>query len=169
MSSHRDLQAWLCEARGETSRAGGSMTEKEIGAMRIANRFMLYAGGAGLVPIPVFDIAAVTAVQVKMLSDLAKHYNLPFSKDYGKSLVTALIGGVLPTTLGYGGLGSFLKRMPLVGPIVGVFTVSAFAATSTYAVARVFIQHFESGGTFLDFKPAKVREHFASELRTAAA
>ena len=94
-------------------------------------------------------------------------YGLTLDKDRGKSLVTAVIGGAVPTSLGYGAVGGFLKRLPLVGPIVGVFTVSAFAAASTYAVARVFIQHFESGGTFLDFKPSEVRAHYLKELKAA--
>ena len=144
------------------------MTEKEIASRQIANRYALYTAGAGLIPVPLFDVAAIAALQVKMLSDIAKTYNLPLAEDRGKSLVTALIGGVLPTSLGFGGVGLFLKRLPIVGPIVGVFTVSAFAAAATYAVAAVFIQHFESGGTFLDFKPDEVREHFAAEFKKAA-
>jgi len=28
----------------------------------------------------------------------------------------------------------------------------------------VFVQHFESGGTLLDFDPKKMREYFASKL-----
>ena len=144
------------------------MTEKEIRAMHIANRHMLYTGGAGLIPIPLFDIAAITALQVKMLSDIAKIYHIPLAPDRGKAVVTALIGGVLPTGLGFGAVGSFMKRIPIVGPIIGVFTVSAFAAASTYAVARVFIQHFESGGTFLDFNPEEVRDHFSTEFKSAS-
>ena len=31
---------------------------------------------------------------------------------------------------------------------------------TTYAVGKVFIEHFESGGTFLDFDPEKMRDHF---------
>jgi hypothetical protein len=31
----------------------------------------------------------------------------------------------------------------------------------------VFIQHFESGGTFLDFKPSEVRAHYLKELKAA--
>ena len=37
---------------------------------------------------------------------------------------------------------------------------AAIAAASTYAVGLVFLQHFESGGTFLSFQPGQVREHF---------
>ncbi|MEZ5671856.1 MAG: hypothetical protein R3E08_05540 [Thiotrichaceae bacterium] len=35
---------------------------------------------------------------------------------------------------------------------------------ATYAIDKVFVQHFESGGTFLDFDPEAVREHFAAEF-----
>ena len=95
--------------------------------MHIANRHMLYTGGAGLIPIPLFDIAAITALQVKMLSDIAKIYHIPLAPDRGKAVVTALIGGVLPTGLGFGAVGSFMKRIPIVGPIIGVFTVYVWA------------------------------------------
>ena len=30
------------------------------------------------------------------------------------------------------------------------------------SVGRVFIQHFASGGTFLDFDPESVRKHFST-------
>ena len=35
---------------------------------------------------------------------------------------------------------------------------------STYAVGRVFIQHFESGGTFLTLDPDKVKAHYRAEF-----
>lgn len=143
------------------------MTEKEITAMQVVNKYALYAGGVGLVPIPLFDMAAIAAVQVKMVSVLAKQYEVPFSRDRTKTIVTALVGSILPTTLGYGMVGSLVKRVPFVGPIVGVFTVPAFATASSYAVGKVFIQHFESGGTFLDFDPSAVRAHFAEEFSHA--
>jgi hypothetical protein len=38
------------------------------------------------------------------------------------------------------------------------------AGASTYAVGRVFIQHFECGGTILSFDPEKVRAHFEKEF-----
>ncbi|NJL59719.1 MAG: hypothetical protein HC887_08825 [Desulfobacteraceae bacterium] len=37
----------------------------------------------------------------------------------------------------------------------------ASAGAMTYAVGRVFLQHFESGGTFLNFNPEEVKEHYA--------
>ena len=43
----------------------------------------------------------------------------------------------------------------------------AFNAAATYALGRVFIQHFECGGTILDLDPDKVREHFRREFEAA--
>jgi len=36
-------------------------------------------------------------------------------------------------------------------------------------VGKVFVQHFESGGTFLSFDPEKVRSHFEEELKMGKA
>jgi uncharacterized protein (DUF697 family) len=143
------------------------MTEKELSAMQIVNKYSLYAGGVGLVPIPFVDMAGIAAVQVKMVSELAKHYETAFSNDRIKTVVTALIGSVVPTSLGYGMVGSMVKRIPVVGPIVGVITMPAFATAATYAVGKVFIQHFESGGTFLDLDPAEVRAYFSKQFAHA--
>jgi uncharacterized protein (DUF697 family) len=140
------------------------MSVTELAAMQIVKRHSMYSAGAGLLPVPWLDLAAVTGIQVKMLNDLAKLYAVPFSEERGKSLVSALIGGIVPTKMGYGAAGSFIKGIPGIGGILGIFVVPGFAAASTWAVGKVFIQHFASGGTFLDFDPDKVRDHFNAEL-----
>ena len=35
-----------------------------------------------------------------------------------------------------------------------------FSGAATWAIGKVFIQHFASGGTFLDFDPKKVKDYF---------
>lgn len=145
------------------------MTEREVGAMQIVNKYALYTGGVGLVPVPLFNIAAIAAIQVKMLSKLAHNYDVPLSEDKGKTAVTALLGSVVPTALGSGIVGTVMLQVPIVGSVLAAFTVSAFAAAATFAVGKVFIQHFESGGTFLDFDPSTVRAHFREELAAAQA
>ena len=39
-----------------------------------------------------------------------------------------------------------------------------FTGATTYAIGKSFMMHFESGGTFLDFDPAKVRAYFRQEF-----
>jgi uncharacterized protein (DUF697 family) len=140
------------------------MSEHTEAASGIVKKHALFALGGGLIPAPAIDLVAITGVQVLMLRALAKEYDVPFSKNRGKTLVSSLLGGYLPTRLGVGGLGSLVKAIPVVGTYLGVATVGAFATASTYAVGKVFIQHFESGGTFLDFDPDAVREHFQAEM-----
>jgi uncharacterized protein (DUF697 family) len=131
---------------------------KQQEALRLVRRYMLFSAGAGLAPIPCFDMLAVTLLQLRMLKKLCALYGLNYSKERAKSLVTALIGGT------YAGLiaGSIGRLIPIVG-LVSLAAIPAASGALTYAVGRVFIQHFESGGTFLDFDPAKVRKYFAEQ------
>jgi len=87
---------------------------------------------------------------------------VPFSDDRVKPIVASIIGGYASKRLGLGLGGSTLKAAPVVGMFMGAVSVQAFAAGLTWAIGRVFMQYFASGGTFLDFDPAKVREHFSS-------
>src|ERR1700722_363729 len=138
------------------------MSDTDLRAKEIVKRYALYAGGAGLIPIPFLDFAAITGVEIKMLSELAKVYGVPFEADRVRPIVASLIGGYASTKLGYGMGGTLIKGIPLVGPILGVLAVPGFGAGLSWAVGKVFIQHFASGGTFLDFDPETVRAHFST-------
>ena len=43
-------------------------------------------------------------------------------------------------------------------------STAVFAGASTYAVGKVFTEHFASGGTFLTFDPEKVRKYYEQEF-----
>jgi uncharacterized protein (DUF697 family) len=138
------------------------MSETDLLAKEIVKKYALYAGGAGLIPIPFLDFAAITGVEIKMLSELAKVYGVPFDADRVRPIVASLIGGYASTKLGYGVGGTLIKGIPVIGPILGVLAVPSFGAGLSWAVGKVFIQHFASGGTFLDFDPETVRMHFST-------
>jgi uncharacterized protein (DUF697 family) len=143
------------------------MSDKDVAAQAIVKKYALYSAGAGLIPIPLADFAAITALEVKMLSELGTLYDVPFSQEMVRPIVASLIGGYTSTKVGYGIGGSLMKSVPIVGQAIGLLSVPAFGAGMTYAIGKVFIQHFASGGTFLDFDPEKVRSHFGKD--TAAA
>ena len=63
--------------------------------------------------------------------------------------------------------GSLLKLIPAVGQVVGVIGVSVVSAAFTQALGNVFIMHFESGGTLLNFKPETMRDYFRAEFEKA--
>jgi uncharacterized protein (DUF697 family) len=140
------------------------MEAKEISAKKIVKNYMWWSMGAGLIPVPFVDLAAVSGVQLKMLKDVSEVYNIKFSENKGKAIVSALLGSIVPNSLSYGNMGSLLKMLPFVGPVIGGLSMSLFSGAATYAIGKVFIQHFEAGGTFLDFNPVTVKEYFHSQF-----
>lgn len=140
------------------------MSENEQIAQKVVKRYMLWSGGAALVPFPVADMVAISGVQMKMLAEISKIYKIPFEKSCVQALVGSLIGYLLPHMFSVGLIGSLLKAIPGVGFLVGAPSFALFAAAYAWALGRVFIQHFESGGTFLNFDPDAVREHFRAHF-----
>jgi uncharacterized protein (DUF697 family) len=114
--------------------------------------------------VPLFDVVAITLVEVKMLKELARVYNLPFQEDRAKSILISLAAGFGASTLGAVIGASAVKFIPVAGYFMGLAAVPGVAAAFTYAVGKVFVQHFASGGTFLDFDPKTVREYFARQF-----
>jgi uncharacterized protein (DUF697 family) len=134
-------------------------------AAQVVDRFALYSGAAGLIPVPVVDVAAVGGVQLQMLRRLSEIYGVPFSDNRGKSIIASLAGALIPAGTATGtavGVGSMLKGLPGIGTLIGAVTMPAFSAGATYAIGKLFIQHFASGGTLLDFNPPDYREFIKS-------
>jgi uncharacterized protein (DUF697 family) len=129
-------------------------------ANKLVKNYMWWSMGAGLIPFPLIDLAAVTGVQIKMLKDVSDIYDIEFSQNRGKSIVSGLIGSIVPNTLSHSMLGSLFKVVPFIGTISGSVSMAVFSGAATYAIGKVFIQHFEAGGTFLNFNPSEVKEYF---------
>ena len=123
---------------------------------------------AGLVPIAVFDLAGVVGVMVKMVYSLSALYGVSFMSNVGRSLIVSLLAGTIPVTFA-AGFASLIKLIPGVGTVAGSVSMSVLSGALTYAVGRVFIQHFESGGTLLDFDPTKVRGEFKKAFENGKA
>jgi uncharacterized protein (DUF697 family) len=132
-------------------------TPREPEANRIVTTYMWWSAGSGIIPIPVLDTLALTTIQVLMLRDLCKLYEIPFSQQWGKELIGILLGGLTP---------GYLKAIPGIGTVLGIIISPIFNVASTYAVGKVFTQHFESGGTMLTFDPAKMKKYFREYYET---
>jgi len=143
------------------------MSERLAKADKLVRKFSLWAAGAGLIPFPFADAAAVGGAQVWMIHDLAKLYDTPFARDRVKAIIGAVVGGGVPGVISAGGGISAAKAIPVIGPLVGVAVMPALSAAATYALGRVFIQHLEMGGTLLDFDPDETREHYKAEFEAA--
>lgn len=135
-------------------------TEIKAKADKIVKKYMAGSFAVGLVPFPLVDMAVLSGIQLKMIHSLANVYETEFSSQLGKSLTASLMGGGISLSLS-SNLAMLLKKAT---PLTGMISFSLFGGASTYAVGKVFIQHFESGGTFLTFDPQKVREYYVQQL-----
>lgn len=122
---------------------------------RIIRSHMAWAMGAGLIPVPVVDLFAVGAIQLDMIRQLCKLYQVSFSEKDGRAIVSSLTGA------GTARLGANLvKFIPGVGAVIGGITMSVLSGASTFAVGGVFRRHLETGGTILDFDSKSLRKMY---------
>ncbi|MBK8888257.1 MAG: DUF697 domain-containing protein [Saprospiraceae bacterium] len=124
-------------------------------ASSIIKNHIIWSMGAGFIPVPIADLFAVSAIQLDMIRQLCKVYDIDFKQTEGKAMITALTGS------GLARLGArAVKFIPGVGSILGGVTMAALSGASTYALGEVFKKHFETGGTFLDFDPERLRKYY---------
>ena len=60
----------------------------------IVRRNVYWALGVGIVPFPLVDFVGITAVELKMVKELADAYQVKFSENTAKSIITSLAGTV---------------------------------------------------------------------------
>jgi uncharacterized protein (DUF697 family) len=139
--------------------------DRRARATKLVERFSFWSGVAGLLPVPFVDLAAVGALQIQMLRQISRIYDVPFSENRGKALVAGIAGTVIPLSTSVG-MASVVKSVPIAGTAIGGLVTPALAMAATYAIGKVFIQHFASGGTLLDFEPPNYREFITREMQS---
>ena len=130
--------------------------ERYRNADAIIRNHMMWAMGAGLIPVPIADFFAVSAIQLDMIRQMCKLYEVDFKETEVKAIVTSL------TSSGLARLGAraAVKFIPGVGSVLGGITMSVLSGASTYALGEVFKQHFDTGGTFLDFDLDRLKKFY---------
>ncbi|MCB0706185.1 MAG: DUF697 domain-containing protein [Saprospiraceae bacterium] len=135
-------------------------SDRDSHADTIIRNHVVWSMGAGMIPVLIADIFAVSALQLDMIKQLCRVYDVNFSETQGKAIVTSLTSSTIARVTA----GSLIKIIPGVGSLLGGVTVSIFAGASTYALGEVFKKHFESGGTILDFDPARLRKMYKEQF-----
>jgi len=142
------------------------MADKQIdpelskSADKIVYNHIVWSMGAGLIPVPIADFVAVSAIQLDMIKQLCRLYGHNFKESEGKAYITSLSGSGLAKL----GARALIKFIPGVGSIVGGIAVSVLSGASTYALGEVFKKHFQTGGTFLDFDPKRLKKIYAEKF-----
>ncbi len=139
---------------------GSEKSSKSKHADTVIRNHVIWAMGTGFIPVPIADVFAATAVQMDMIRQLCRVYDLEFSETQGKAIVTSLTSSILARA----GARSVVKLIPGLGTIIGGVTISVFNGASTYALGEVFKKHFDMGGTILDFDTERLKKVFKEKF-----
>jgi uncharacterized protein (DUF697 family) len=141
--------------------------DKTAQAEKMLKKYVWGSAGFGLLPCMLADLAGVTALQMKLVHALAALYEVEFSEQRVKALISALLGS--SASAAYASkLTSLLKLLPISAPFA-MLSSSGMNAATTYAVGKVFILHFATGGTLLNFDPKAMQDYFFEQLSAQAA
>lgn len=133
--------------------ANANTASKLAQSNEVVRKYMLIGLAPGILAYPLLSGVALAGIQLRMLKKISQVYGIEFSKELGKALIGTLVGSSLAPGLAIG-------LIPVVGQVVGAASMVVLGGASTYALGKVFIQHFESGGTLLTFDPDKMRAYY---------
>ncbi|MBA3949517.1 MAG: DUF697 domain-containing protein, partial [Acidobacteria bacterium] len=127
-------------------------------ARAILSRYVAGGAAASAIPLPFVDLAAVGAVHVMMVRAIAAEYGLPFDRVAIKAAIAAVAGGAVSHWMGRAVGRSALKALPGIGAFAAAAVPVSTGAT-TYALGRIVIAHFESGGSLADLDAEAAARH----------
>lgn len=123
-------------------------------ALRIVDRHATYAAVGGLIPLPLVDLAGVTAIIVRMVGGLARLYDVPARPERVRALAMGLMSGAGSLALGAVASTGMMRLVPGAN-LAGLALTSIAAGRCARYVGMLFVAHFENGGTLLDFEPPR--------------
>lgn len=124
---------------------------------------------AGFIPVPFLDLAAISGLQVKMVYDLCKVYDVPFEKRRVRAILSGLVGGGVTTVSSAALSSALIKQVPVVGTTLAAITQPAMSYATTHAIGAVFVRHFESKGTLLTMSVEALKASYQEQLVKAKA
>ncbi len=143
-----------------------SVTARAAAAEALVQRYALGAAGIGLLPFPLADTAALFALQAHLLQALSRLYEVEYLEKRSRIHIASLMAAATPFPAGRT-LWSLVKSVPVVGPVTGALSMSAIAGAVTFALGKVFVRHFENGGSLIDFDARRVQGFFRQQIDAA--
>lgn len=125
------------------------MRNKAVACEPIIQRAAKAASLAGAVPIPGADLAAVTAVQVKLIRDIAEVFEVPVDKEVAVFIIGQVLSGGMKGFVRWG-----VEALKTAGFIPGTQIAegailalgSLVAGASTFGVGRAAVAWMQRGG-----------------------
>lgn len=142
------IHARLAES-GKELMLAKQMRNKALACEPILQAAAKRASLAGAVPVPGADLAVVTAIQVKMIRDIAEVFGVPIGRDVALFIIGELLSGGMRGFVRWGA-----NALKAAGWIPGgqlaeglILAVSAVVAgATTFGVGRASVRYFQTGG-----------------------
>jgi len=132
-------------------------------AMSLVNRHAAMAAGTGLIPVVVLDIVALTGIELNLIKRLCELYDVKFTRQLGLNILVSLLAGTVPVAL-LTMTASLVKVIPGLGQLAGSAAMAVNGGAIIYALGRVMVRHFESGGDLLNFDAKKAKAYFRQHV-----
>lgn len=116
----------------------------------------------GLLPFPLFDAALLMGLQVTMVQELCREYQVPFSQQKAVTALSAVVGAM--PVISVLGVGSLIKTIPILGTVGAGATLALVSGAVTYAQGRAVAEHLAEGGTLANLGPARMKRLASREL-----
>jgi uncharacterized protein (DUF697 family) len=132
------------------------LAKRRLRALAIVERHANFSAIGGVIPLPIINMASITAIIIRMVRLLSQLYGVPFQRNRARAIVIGLMGGVMPTglaTIATSTLIYFVPGYNLVGLAVSSVSASAYARS----IGQLLIEHFEKGSTLVDFPSVALR------------
>ena len=132
------------------------MDPRRIEAMQIVYRYMGISAGAALIPFAGLDVVALAGIHIALIKELCEHYQIDFTEHTARNVLIAVTASIVPGTVGSILGRKFLAMLPMTSAVFGWALMSAGSAAFSYAIGRLFIEHFEAGGTLDSFDTSRL-------------
>jgi uncharacterized protein (DUF697 family) len=119
-------------------------------ARAIVERYGNAASFGGLIPLPLINVAGVTAIILRMIKLLCKVYGVPYDQGRARAIAVSLAAGALPSTASAVTASTLIYFVPGAN-LLGLAVSSVAASVCARTVGYRFVQHFETGATLLNF------------------
>ena len=139
-------------------------TKTRLSAHKIVARWSRWSLAASVVPLPLLDMAAISGVQVKMIYELCKTYEVDFEHKAAVAIASGVAGGAAVQTLAGVIAKQMLRFAPGVGQIFMFAVEPLMSYVTTQAIGLAFISHFEDDGRMHDFNPEKIKQYMAAQI-----
>lgn len=142
-----------------------NMTAKNEEADALITRYALFGTATGLIPTMGLDVAAATAVQTKMVRDLAEIYDYKIDDQLVRTALTmalSSVGGRILSTLANVVAGSFTPLKVLLGGA----TSAAVSGFLTYETGKIYQACMQEGKDPAEIGVIEIANHIVAQVKS---